>query len=306
LPPKVSSIIFLIITINVEAPYSNLYSKGRKLEGGVVPMSIDAVTNSRVLTRYERGRIQAFEDEVVIEWPITIELNGEEFATLVCSPDDIEDLVIGFLTSEGVLAHYRDLDDLSYDNRMGRVYVDIDGVDAWIKESGSKRYLTSCCGKSRQSFVFYSDARTTPKLTSQRVRLTYIQCLEMMDVMQKHSRLFKATGGVHNAALFEQDGTLLLTRMDIGRHNALDKIYGYCLRTSMRMEGKVLAFSGRVSSEVLLKAAKMQCEVLLSKSAVTDLAIELAQELGITIVGFIRNGSLNVYSHPQRLYEEGV
>lgn len=269
-----------------------------------------SITKRRVLTRYEKGRMKTVEDEVVTEWPITIILNGEEFATMVCSPDDIEDLIIGFLASEGVLMDYANLLELSYDNRTGMVYADIEGVDTWLKESGSKRYLTSCCGKSRQSFVFYSDARTTPVITSQKVRMTYDDCLEMMEVMQEQSSLYRATGGVHNAALFQQDGTLLIARLDIGRHNALDKIYGNCLRNQMEMGGKVLAFSGRVSSEILLKAAKMKCEVLLSKSAVTDLAISLGQELGITIVGFIRGGSLNVYSHSERLYlkenHEGV
>jgi LAO/AO transport system kinase len=156
------------------------------------------------------------------------------------------------------------------------------GIDAWLKESGSKRYLTSCCGKSRQSFVFYSDARGTPTQAKETIRLAFTDCLAMMGAMQAQSGLFKATGGVHNAALFDQDGSLLLSRVDIGRHNALDKIYGHCLRAGMNMEGKILAFSGRVSSEVLVKAAKMRCEVLLSKSAATDLALELADQLGIS------------------------
>lgn len=260
---------------------------------------------SRALIRYDGGKTREVVDEVATEWPITIVLNGQEFATLVCSPDHIEDLSVGYLASEGVLSDYARLTELSYDNRTGTVYVDIEGVDAWIKESGSKRYLTSCCGKSRQSFVFYSDARTTKALESRKVRLTYAACIAMMEAMQAQSGLFRDTGGVHNAAMFEQNGTLLLSRMDIGRHNALDKLYGYCLRNSVPMEGKVLAFSGRISSEVLLKAAKMRCEILLSKSAATDLAIELAEELGITIVGFIRNGSLNVYSYPERLYKAG-
>jgi len=258
---------------------------------------------SRVLIRYERGHPLNIVDEVVTEWPVTIVLNGEEFATLVCSPDYIEDLVIGYLASEGILNDYASLEDIGYDDRTGTVYADIKGVDAWVKESGSKRYLTSCCGKSRQSFVFYSDARTTQAIQSRQVRLAYTDCIRMMETMQEQSGLFRQTGGVHNAALFQQDGSLLLSRMDIGRHNALDKLYGYSLRNGISMMGKVLAFSGRVSSEVLLKAAKLRCEVLLSKSAVTDLAIELGEQLGITIVGFIRNGALNVYSHPERLYE---
>ncbi|RKP50093.1 formate dehydrogenase accessory sulfurtransferase FdhD [Cohnella endophytica] len=258
---------------------------------------------SRLITRYEKGVVTTSEDEVVVEWPITIVLNGEEFATLVCSPEHIEELAVGYLASEGVLADYADLKDMSYDDRSGMVYADIEGVDPWIIESGSKRVLTSCCGKSRQSFVFYGDLRTAKPIESRKLRISYASCVRMMEAMQAQSGVFRATGGVHNAALFDRDGALLLARMDIGRHNAIDKLYGHCLRNQVTMTDKVLAFSGRVSSEVLIKAAKMGCEALLSKSAVTELAIELADGLGITVVGFIRHGSLNVYTHPERLFE---
>ncbi|KIL37747.1 formate dehydrogenase [Cohnella kolymensis] len=261
----------------------------------------ESVVIRRAVTRYSDGEVLSGEDDVVTEYPLTIMLNGEEFATLVCSPDHVEDLSIGFLASEGLLTDYRSLTDLSYDDRTGHVYAEVEDVDEWLKESGSKRYFTSCCGKSRQGFVFYNDARTAKPLQSHTVGLTYEDCISMMSAMQQASGLFKVTGGVHNAALFEQDGTLLLSRSDIGRHNALDKIYGHILRSELLMDGKALAFSGRVSSEVLLKAAKMGCEVLLSKSAATDLAIQLAEDLGITIAGFIRNGSLNVYTHPERI-----
>jgi FdhD protein len=89
--------------------------------------------------------------------------------------------------------------------------------------------------------------------------------------------------------------------MDIGRHNALDKIYGYCLKNNISLQNKLLVFSGRISSEILLKAAKIGCEMVLSKSAPTELAIQLAEQLGITTIGFIRNETLNVYTCPERL-----
>ncbi|MFC5407385.1 formate dehydrogenase accessory sulfurtransferase FdhD [Cohnella soli] len=259
------------------------------------------VAGKRIVVRYEPDGVRTFEDDVATEWPVTIVLNGEEFATLVCSPEEVEDLAVGYMASEGVLADIAALEDLSYDDRTGTVYVEIAGVDSWLIDSGSKRVLTSCCGKSRQGFVFYADMRTAREIESRLIKLTYDSCLSMMRAMESKSGLFKATGGVHNAALFHADGTLLLARTDIGRHNAIDKLYGYCLRNGVSMADKVLAFSGRVSSEVLLKAAKMRCETLLSKSAVTDLAINLAEDLGITIVGFIRGGAMNVYSHADRI-----
>ena len=110
---------------------------------------------------------------------------------------------------------------------------------------------------------------------------------------------FHHTGGVHNA-LCDVNG-IILSRMDIGRHNALDKIYGYCLRNDISIKDKIIVFSGRISSEILLKVAKIGCEIILSKSAPTELALQLAEDLGITTIGFIRNHSLNVYTHPERV-----
>ena len=121
-----------------------------------------------------------------------------------------------------------------------------------------------------------------------------------MGKMNKEADLFKQTGGVHIAAICDSDN-FMLTRMDIGRHNALDKIYGHCLKNDITVKDKVIVFSGRISSEILLKVAKIGCEIVLSKSAPTELAIKLADELGITAVGFIRGQSFNVYSHPERI-----
>ncbi len=113
---------------------------------------------------------------------------------------------------------------------------------------------------------------------------------------------FKHTGGVHNAALCNTDG-IILARTDIGRHNALDKIYGHCLKNNIRLDDKIIAFSGRISSEVLLKVSKIGVSIILSKSAPTELALEMAEQLGITAIGFIRNNRLNIYTHPERIIE---
>lgn len=92
-------------------------------------------------------------------------------------------------------------------------------------------------------------------------------------------------------------------RTDIGRHNALDKLYGHCLLNGMSVRDKLIVFSGRISSEVLLKAAKIGVSIVISKSAPTELAIQMAEELNITAIGFVRNGSFNVYTHPERIRE---
>jgi FdhD protein len=123
-----------------------------------------------------------------------------------------------------------------------------------------------------------------------------------MKSLQNGSVIFQQTGGVHNATLCSES-KIIVARSDIGRHNALDKLYGYCLLQQIPVRDKIIAFSGRVSSEVLLKVSKIGVGILLSKSAPTDLALQLAEDLNITVVGFIRGNKLNVYTHPEHILE---
>jgi FdhD protein len=250
--------------------------------------------------KYDGQALLAQSDEIATEFPMTIKLNGEEFATIVCTPTDLEDMVIGFLASEGVIRFADQIESLSLDEERGFADVKLLNKHQLSTEMVSKRFIGSCCGKSRQ-FYFHNDARTA-KTVLTRTQISIDQCLFLMRELQQNSGDFQKTGGVHNAALCTVD-QLITARTDIGRHNALDKIYGYCLRKKLPLQDKLLAFSGRVSSEVALKAAKIGVGILLSKSAPTDLALSLSHDLGITIVGFIRGTQLNVYTHPERIKE---
>lgn len=256
------------------------------------------VTSRWPILKYESGRLQEKEDEVADEFPLTIRVDGEEFATIVCSPSDLEDMVIGFLASEGMIRTMEDIAKLSLDEARGFADVQLAAAQNTGKDWYNKRFIGSCCGKSRQ-FYFHNDTRTAKTVMS-RTTITPEQCLALMRGLQHASSDFRNTGGVHNAALCTTE-ELLTARTDIGRHNALDKLYGHCLRHRIPLKGKVLVFSGRVSSEVLLKTAKIGVGVLLSKSAPTQLALRLASDLGITVIGFIRGDSFNVYTHPERL-----
>lgn len=254
----------------------------------------------RTILRFTDGHFETAEDAVAVESPVTIYLNGREFLTIVCTPDYIEDMVVGFLASERVIRRYEDIQNIEYEEATGFVHVHTKNDFPYFEKLQNKRYITSCCGMSRQGFVFTNDALTAKTMTDMHVLLTPTQCLEMMEALEQTSDLFQQTGGVHNAALCDQNGGLL-PRMDIGRHNALDKIYGHCLKHRISVADKVIAFSGRISSEILLKVAKIGCEIILSKSAPTGLALELADQLGITTIGFIRHNSFNIYTHPERI-----
>lgn len=252
------------------------------------------------IIRYRDGIVTKEEDTVVSEQPITIKINGEEFVTLVCTPEYIEDMVIGYLASEGIIRQMDDIRQMRVDEGEGFVHITVEQWSPLHRQLFAKRYVTSCCGASRHGFVYVNDARTAKHMPDRQVLLNFNDCFRLMEELQQGAELFQRTGGVHSAALCNADG-ILLARNDIGRHNALDKIYGYCLSHHMNAEGQIIAFSGRLSSEILLKAAKIGCAVVLSKSAPTALALELAEQLGITTVGFIRGHSCNVYTHPERI-----
>ncbi|WP_243292254.1 formate dehydrogenase accessory sulfurtransferase FdhD [Bacillus sp. FJAT-47783] len=250
------------------------------------------------IVKYTNAHIEVERDEIALEYPLTVFVNGEEFATLICSPADIKELVIGFLASEGMIRSIMDVQSFHLDRERGFSYVNLHTSIQNKKEFVSKRMIGSCCGKSRQ-FYFYQDAKTA-KTILKSASITPEQCFYLMTELNKYSTLFKRTGGLHNAALCTTEG-VMQTFCDIGRHNVLDKIYGYCLLHDISIHDKVIAFSGRMSSEVILKVAKIGCGILLSKSAPTDLALKLANDLRVTTVGFIRNEKMNIYTHSERI-----
>lgn len=258
------------------------------------------ITARWAIRRFKDGRFADADDVVAAEFPLTLRVNGEELATIVCTPHDLEDLAVGFLASEGVIRSAADIASLSISPDSGFAYIELVGRAIPGREFYAKRMIGSCCGKSRQ-FYFVNDARTA-RTVPQRHRVAPPQIFAWMSELERLSGEFRRTGGVHNAALFDADGTAVV-RSDIGRHNALDKLFGHCLRHRLPTADKTIAFSGRLSSEVVLKTAKIGAGLLLSKSAPTALALQLADDLGITAVGFVRNGSMNIYTHPERVTE---
>lgn len=259
--------------------------------------------NNRIYERHktiqlEDGRLNTFDDYVAIESPITFVINGKEFATIVCTPSDLRELVIGFLASEGVIRFVDDIQSIQIDEKRGFAYIELSKKLEQLNLERSKRHIGSCCGVSRQ-FYFKTDVLTAKTITYP-LSISAYQCLHLMAQLQARSDHFKKTGGVHNAGLCTVNEVLQI-RTDIGRHNALDKIHGYILENNIYVRDKIIVFSGRVSSEVLLKIAKMGISIIVSTSAPTNLALELAEDLRITIVGFTRGNRMNIYTHWNRI-----
>jgi FdhD protein len=263
-------------------------------------MSTDRNVTHWTARKYDGDGWIEEDDSVTIEYPLTVFVGDVEFATIVCSPDWLEEMTVGFLASEGVIRSYRDIANLSIDADHGYAYVTLAKRLTFDPAMFSRRRIGSCCGKSRQSFYFQTDAQTAEPIRSD-LTVSPARCYELMRAFHAVSDAHRQTGGVHGAALCDPVAGIEAHFTDIGRHNALDKLYGHLLMNERSAAGKIIAFSGRLSSEVVLKAVKIGAPVLLSKSAPSDLGLKLADELGLTAAGFLRGEAMNVYTHPHRI-----
>lgn len=242
--------------------------------------------------------LERVEDTVVREVPLTIHYNGEEIATLLCSPSQTNELVYGFLLNEGFIRVLKDVSAIRHDPTDHLVWVE--GAPCILqKELMSKRFVSACCGKSRASFCFANDVlMVKPLLSTHSIPLQ--EAYDYVKFLQSNSTLFDSTGGVHSGGVGYQ-GKILLTSYDIGRHNVFDKLSGSAFQTGLKLENHVIFFSGRVSSEILLKVAKMKVPILIARGAPTDMALSQAEALNITVIGFAREQRLNIYTCPHRI-----
>ncbi|MDA8336908.1 MAG: formate dehydrogenase accessory sulfurtransferase FdhD [Peptococcaceae bacterium] len=237
-------------------------------------------------------------DRVVREVPLTVFLNDQEFVTLVCSPAHIEELVAGFLLVEGIVGERADLTDISIKPEEGLVWVTIGRDIGRTEELFLKRCLASCCGRGRSTVYFMNDASLRPVDSGLVVTPDLIRRLDRQ--REERAGVFRETGGTHGAALCSVDG-LVYFYEDIGRHNAVDKVLGRAFLDGVTFEDKMIFLSGRISSEMVVKAARARVPLIVSRAAATDFALQMAGNLNITVVGFIRGDRFNIYTEPQRV-----
>jgi FdhD protein len=242
------------------------------------------------------------DDIVVREFPLTIILNNQELVTLLCTPTHLDYLAIGFLSSEGLLKNKDEIKKITVDEQRGVVRVETKEDNKQAGELVFKRLITSGCGRGA-SFYSASDVIGQTKVESQ-TNISVGEVFELVREFQHRSQIFRTTGGVHSAALCDTKNILVFSE-DIGRHNAIDKIFGECILKGVPTDGRVIITSGRVASEILLKAAKRNIPLLVSKSAPTDMGVKLAGELGVTLIGFVRGKRMNVYTNDWRVVDHG-
>ena len=238
------------------------------------------------------------DDVVARESPLTIILNNQELVTLLCSPKDLNYLAVGFLSSEGLVDSKDDVKSVTVDEVRGVVRVETVDDRTLANELLFKRLITSGCGRGA-SFYSAADVQNRAKIES-RTEISPDEVSTLVRDFQHHSELYRTTGGVHSAALCDARNILVFNE-DIGRHNAVDKIFGECLLKGILTDGKVIVTSGRISSEILLKVARGNIPIIISKSAPTNLGVKLANDLGITLLGFVRGKRMNVYTNDWRM-----
>jgi len=242
------------------------------------------------------------EDIVVREKPLTVMLNDQELVTLLCSPDNLKNLVVGFLFSEGFIESREEIKNVLINDRTGVVRVETEGGDELAREALFSRIITSGCGRGAS---FYSATDVAEKKVESQFKVSIGTILALAREFQHQSETYRTTGGVHSASLCDSNGILAFAE-DIGRHNAMDKVFGECLLKGISTSDRLVITSGRISSEILLKVSKRNVPILVSKSAPTSLGVKLSNDLGITLVGFVRGKRANVYSNSWRVTSDGA
>lgn len=241
----------------------------------------------RTYLRVRGERVEEVTGEIVREQPLTVYVDGTRFLTLLCTPLKLEALVVGYLWMEMVITDLAEIRTLDVSPVDGRVDVTL----THPVELPTERILTSGCGGG---ITFRIDHRLFPRLSSG-LRVSPSQLTARMRDLFAAAVLYKASRGIHGAALCDGDG-LLITAEDVGRHNAVDKIKGEALLRGIPTEDRILLSTGRVSSEMLLKAARMGVPIVASRTSPTEMAVGLAEQLNITVCGYVRPDGLNLYA----------
>lgn len=251
----------------------------------------DMTCDSRGRTSFIQELICRFEEEVgsitldpVIEEVVyTVTVDGRPFRDMTCSPWDVRELVVGNLFTAGKIDRADQVRCLEIDEDAGTVKVETEDSS-----------LASGAVVDRVLCPDAAPPAVEPMLTAREVT-------SRIGFLEGNSGLFHRTGGVHSAVMVDGQGDLVAWFEDIGRHNALDKLAGWCVMNGVDASDKVLLFSGRVPREIIARAIRIGFPVVISPGAPTNLSISLACEHGVTLIGFAKNGKFNVYTHTARI-----
>ena len=239
------------------------------------------------------GSPQWIEGDVVVESQTCISVNGEELATFMCSPHDLEQMALGFLYNEGLIEALDDVRTLHLSSNRTC-------VDVWLHdlevELPVRAIITAGCGGG----VTFDDLSARHEPLRSDLTVAPEQLADLMRQVHLGAELYQRARGIHTAALADDD-RLLIQVEDIGRHNCLDRLAGAALQRGLPTTERILLSSGRISSEMLNKARRLQTPIVCSRTSPTSLSVALAEAWGITVVGYLRQQRMRIYTHPERL-----
>jgi FdhD protein len=255
------------------------------------------------IIRFDAGEPTPVDDALVVERPVEFRLSGTPVAVLMRSPGDDEDLALGFALSESII-----LDPTEFVTIERAGLTDDDdrwdiilrpGVTVDAEQFRRNTYTSSSCGVCGKASI--DAVRITAPVLPPGPSLSRTMISRMPETMRNVQSEFQLTGGIHAAAAFTPAGELLEVREDIGRHNAVDKLIGHLAKDHWPLHDFVMMVSGRISFEIVQKCGVVGIPVVCGVSAASSLAAELGDELGMTVVGFVRDGSFNVYCGTDRI-----
>ena len=279
--------------------------------------TVSRTTARRRVVRIRDGVVDERVDSLAVESPLTVRVGGvgqadplDAALTTMRTPGHDIDLALGWLASEGVLSSADDVAEARECRRLDDEGHVGETVEVRLRTTRRPRerlsWASSACGACGTIAVESVVAEAKSMATGSDLAVTPALLLSLPEQLREHQRAFAVSGGLHAAGLFDAEGTPLCIREDVGRHNAVDKVVGWALRElQLPLDRHVLQLSGRASFELVQKAAMSGVAVLAAVSAPSSLAVELADATGVTLAGFVRGGSMNVYSHAERLLTNG-
>jgi FdhD protein len=267
-------------------------------------MSATTTARRRVLRVPVSGTAEHRADLLAVEEPLEIRVDDQPLTVTMRTPGDDIDLAAGFLFTEGLLGSLDEVHEIRMcDQNVAAVSVKPGQVPVAARVAANRNFLTtSACGVCGKDSIEAIRVRSAFDVAADPVRVSPAILAALPHRLREAQRVFSSTGGLHAAGLFTSDGTLLVLREDVGRHNAVDKVAGWALRSGLLpLSGHILLVSGRASFELAQKAIMIGVPVLAAVSAPSSLAASLAEEGGLTLVGFLRGTAMNVYAGAHRV-----
>jgi len=243
---------------------------------------------------YEQNQFSKRETGIIVESPVSLTVNGEHWLTFMCTPTDLDAMVVGFLYNEGVIADFSEVENTRLCKHGDNVDVWLSHnalkPDSWLRTSGCSGGLTSIIAEKEDHFQLHNNGAT---LSSEAIP-------RLLSELFSTQELYRQSGGVHTSALSDGERIVVMAE-DIGRHNTLDKIAGLCLMEGVDLPHRILITTGRISSEMLQKSARLEASIVISRTSPSSLSVTLAKRWGITLIGYARRTSFRVYTHTHRI-----